>query len=184
MNLKEDNMALIYSLANLFRELSEKKKKTGYMRPKEFISTLKKQNGKRFSFIYYIYSYFSSFTVMFRSYNQQDAHEFLMYILNYISESFESKDKSEKKEKPTLIQEIFQGLQTTETKCMTCENTTSREEPFLDLSIDIERNSSISHCLKKLSKIELLSQSNKFLCEQCCSLQEAQKRYVHNILYL
>lgn len=122
---------------------------------------------------------------MFRSYNQQDAHEFLMYILNYISESFENMNKSEKKEsKPTLIQEIFQGLQTTETKCMTCENTTSREEPFLDLSIDIERNSSISHCLKKLSKIELLSQSDKFLCEQCCSLQEAQRRYEYIVPFI
>lgn len=35
-----------------------------------------------------------------------------------------------------------------ETKCLCCESVRSKEEDFLDLSIDIEQNSSITHCLK------------------------------------
>jgi len=65
---------------------------------------------------------------------------------------------------------------TNETKCLCCENITSKDESFLDLSIDIDQNTSITHCLKNFSKTETLEKQNKFHCEYCCSLQEAQKR--------
>jgi ubiquitin C-terminal hydrolase len=55
---------------------------------------------------------------------------------------------------------------------------TSREEPFLDLSIDIEQNSSLTQCLRNFSSEEKLAGSDKFYCDKCCSLQEAQKRCV------
>jgi ubiquitin carboxyl-terminal hydrolase 12/46 len=52
---------------------------------------------------------------------------------------------------------------------------TSREETFLDLSLDIEANTSISGCLRNFSATETLGGSEKFYCDTCCSLQEAQK---------
>jgi ubiquitin carboxyl-terminal hydrolase 9/13 len=48
----------------------------------------------------------------------------------------------------------------------------------LDLSIDIERNSSVTACLRQFSASEMLCQKNKFFCDSCCGLQEAEKRYV------
>lgn len=56
----------------------------------------------------------------------------------------------------------------------------SRDESFLDLSIDIERNSSVTACLRQFSASEMLCQKNKFFCDSCCGLQEAEKRYVLN----
>lgn len=53
----------------------------------------------------------------------------------------------------------------------------SRDESFLDLSIDIEQNSSVTACLRQFSASEMLCQKNKFFCDSCCSLQEAEKRY-------
>ena len=73
---------------------------------------------------------------------------------------------------------------------------TTRDESFLDLSIDIEANASISGCLRSVpsnqrrcvfiipacrrnfSSNEFLKGDTKFYCDGCCSHQEAQKRYV------
>lgn len=76
----------------------------------------------------------------------------------------------------TFVHSIFQGTLRNETKCLTCDTVTSRDEHFLDLPVDIEQNSSVSHCLRSISKVERLCGSNKFSCESCGSLQEAEKR--------
>ena len=54
----------------------------------------------------------------------------------------------------------------------------ARDESFLDLSIDIEQNSSVTACLRQFSASEMLCQKNKFFCDACCDLQEAEKRCV------
>ncbi|XP_073292567.1 ubiquitin carboxyl-terminal hydrolase 4-like isoform X2 [Primulina huaijiensis] len=71
---------------------------------------------------------------------------------------------------------MHQGTLTNETKCLRCETVTARDETFLDLSLDIEQNSSITSCLKNFSSTETLNAEDKFFCDKCCSLQEAQKR--------
>jgi ubiquitin carboxyl-terminal hydrolase 12/46 len=76
----------------------------------------------------------------------------------------------------TWVHKNFQGLLTNETKCLRCETVTARDETFLDLSLDIEQNSSITSCLKNFSSTETLNAEDKFFCDKCCSLQEAQKR--------
>ncbi|KLO20145.1 cysteine proteinase [Schizopora paradoxa] len=76
----------------------------------------------------------------------------------------------------TLVQDLFEGILTSETRCLTCETVSSREEAFLDLSIDIEQNSSVTACLRQFSASEMLCQKNKFFCDSCCGLQEAEKR--------
>ncbi|KAK8517383.1 hypothetical protein V6N12_016235, partial [Hibiscus sabdariffa] len=68
------------------------------------------------------------------------------------------------------------GILTNETRCLRCETVTARDEAFLDLSLDIEQNSSITSCLKNFSSTETLNAEDKFFCDKCCSLQEAQKR--------
>lgn len=78
----------------------------------------------------------------------------------------------------TFVQDLFEGTLTSETRCLTCENVSARDESFLDLSIDIEQNSSITACLRQFSASEMLAQKNKFFCDACGSLQEAEKRYV------
>ena len=38
----------------------------------------------------------------------------------------------------TWLQEIFEGTLVNETRCLNCETVTSRDEAFLDLSLEIE----------------------------------------------
>ncbi|KIW20108.1 hypothetical protein PV08_00683 [Exophiala spinifera] len=74
------------------------------------------------------------------------------------------------------LHELFEGTLTSETRCLTCENVSHRDEPFLDLSVDLEQHSSVTACLRRFSEEEMLCERNKFHCDNCGGLQEAEKR--------
>lgn len=74
------------------------------------------------------------------------------------------------------VHDIFEGVLVSETKCLTCETASQRDETFLDLSIDLEEHSSVTSCLRKFSAEEMLCERNKFHCDNCGGLQEAEKR--------
>uniref|UniRef100_A0A8C6T9M3 ubiquitinyl hydrolase 1 n=1 Tax=Neogobius melanostomus TaxID=47308 RepID=A0A8C6T9M3_9GOBI len=132
---------------------------------------------------------------LFDNYMQQDAHEFLNYLLNTIADLLQEERKQEKTNgrlangtldsqnnnsnaspAPTWVHEIFQGTLTNETRCLTCETISSKDEDFLDLSVDVEQNTSITHCLRGFSNTETLCSEYKYYCEECRSKQEAHKR--------
>lgn len=91
---------------------------------------------------------------------------------NFQSDEKNSSDSSGR----TFIQEIFEGSLISETQCLRCETITSRTEPFLDLSIEIENHTSLSYCLGQFSKNEMLCRDEKYYCSCCCSRQEAYRR--------
>ena len=74
------------------------------------------------------------------------------------------------------VHELFEGTLTSETRCLTCENVSQRDEPFLDLSVDLDQHSSVTSCLRRFSEEEMLCERNKFHCDICGGLQEAEKR--------
>ena len=76
----------------------------------------------------------------------------------------------------TWVHSIFEGVLTSETRCHACETLTFRDESFLDLSLEVEQNSSVSACLRNFSAPESLDDDNKFFCDACDSLQQATKR--------
>ncbi|WOK97636.1 ubiquitin carboxyl-terminal hydrolase 3 [Canna indica] len=174
---------LLTCLADLFSQISSQKKKTGIISPRRFVQRVKKENE------------------LFRSYMHQDAHEFLNFLLNELVDILEKESKTTKaspegsssgkiangpinplangaRKEPlvTWVHKSFQGILTNETKCLCCETVTARDETFFDLSLDIEQNSSITSCLKNFSSTETLMADDKFFCDKCRSLQEAQKR--------
>ncbi|KAH8835094.1 hypothetical protein DL96DRAFT_1489263 [Flagelloscypha sp. PMI_526] len=172
---------LFSALRSLFVHISTNPVEKGTVGPKVFIDKLRELNE------------------FFRSTMQQDAHEFLNYLLNRIVEEIEalgakenpndsvatfgshSASRSDPKSTSggvsnTLVHRLFEGVLTSETRCLTCENVSARDEAFLDLSIDIEQNSSVTACLRQFSASEMLCQKNKFFCDSCCDLQEAEKR--------
>merc|ERR1711959_630487 len=120
---------------------------------------------------------------LFRSYMHQDAQEFFNYLLNEMCDILEREKRAALPKTAvippdqlrTWIHDTFQGKLVNETRCLYCENVTSRDETFFDLSLDVEQNSSISACLKNFSSTETLGKEDKFLCDSCNGLQEAQK---------
>ncbi|CAI4228945.1 unnamed protein product [Auanema sp. JU1783] len=177
---------LVTCLADLFHNIATQKRRVGTIAPKRFITKLKRENE------------------LFDNYMQQDAHEFLNYLLNTISETLveernaendksnkngtlrkgpvsaaierKEEDKTNPKNEMTWVQDIFQGTLTNETRCLCCDTVSSKDEDFLDLSVDVEQNASITHCLRVFSETETLKGDQKYFCEICSSKQEAQKR--------
>ncbi|KAF8406016.1 hypothetical protein HHK36_008096 [Tetracentron sinense] len=175
-NLGDAEENILTCLADLFTQISSQKKKTGVIAPKRFVQRVKKQNE------------------IFRSYMHQDAHEFLNFLLNELVDILEkeshavkiSPDTSSPSENTangpkngqangvqkeplvTWVHKNFQGILTNETRCLQCETVTARDETFLDLSLDIEQNSSITSCLKNFSSTETLNAEDKFFCDKCC----------------
>jgi len=95
---------------------------------------------------------------------QQDAQEFFNWMRERMI-----------REVPQM-KGMFQGKIACETKCTWCEQVSERQEPFLDLQIQIRNHVSLRQCLKNYEKVEFLRGQNKFYCDKCCTLQEATKR--------
>ena len=74
------------------------------------------------------------------------------------------------------VQLMFQGELCTITKCGTCEYQSVREETFMNLSIDIQENVSLSYCMKKFSNKEYLKLGDNFQCDQCLTKQVATRQ--------
>jgi len=175
-------------LRDIFTALIESQSRTGVLSPQRFLDIFKRDNE------------------MFRTAMHQDAHEFYGLVLNDVISNVEAharltqeREENRKngvngnaltssslmKSKPLSgvgvpgtgwVHDIFEGVLTSETKCLTCETASQRDETFLDLSIDLEQHSSVTSCLRKFSAEEMLCERNKFHCDHCGGLQEAEKR--------
>lgn len=152
---------MLQALSDLFWEISSQSKVTGCVSPRAFIDRLRQDNE------------------LFRGHMHQDAHEFLNFLLNECCDNVEGELKQAGEWEPgkkTWIHDIFEGKLANQTRCLWCENTTNREECFLDLSVDVDQNTSITACLNNFSAKELLDKNDKFQCDRCGGLHEAQKR--------
>jgi ubiquitin carboxyl-terminal hydrolase 9/13 len=181
------NESLFSSLKDIFEAVIAHRSRIGVVSPHKLLEILRRDNE------------------MFRTPMHQDAHEFLNLLLNEVVENVEQfsksrlTDVSESAPNDTgltitsgavvpdrsstvsqinsgWVHELFEGTLTSETRCLTCENTSQRDEAFLDLSVDLEQHSSVTSCLRKFSQEEMLCERNKFHCDNCGGLQEAEKR--------
>lgn len=178
--------SLFTALKDLFATIITHQSHTGVVIPVKFLEVLRRDNEA------------------YRSPMHQDAHEFLNLLLNEVVEQVEaySKKLAEAAEgkgfanghdasiesnqtlvkptsaptNPSWVHELFEGTLTSETRCLTCETKSQRDEAFLDLSVDLEEHTSVTSCLRKFSEEEMLCERNKFHCDKCGGLQEAEKR--------
>uniref|UniRef100_A0A0N4ZYF5 Ubiquitin carboxyl-terminal hydrolase n=1 Tax=Parastrongyloides trichosuri TaxID=131310 RepID=A0A0N4ZYF5_PARTI len=194
--LHKDN--LLSCLADLFHSIHNQKRRIGTIAPKRFITRLKKENelfdnymqqDAHEFFNYLINALSESLSIDTKRVDKTNKNSHGKFNQNnygsinskrYTSpnliESFTSDGTSGETNELTWVQDIFQGTLTNETKCLNCETTSSKDEDFLDLSVDIEPNVSITHCLRVFSSTETLCGDQKYYCDNCCSKQEAQKR--------
>jgi ubiquitin carboxyl-terminal hydrolase 9/13 len=176
--------SLFSALKDIFEAVIAHRSHMGVVSPHKFLEILRRENE------------------MFRTPMHQDAHEFLNLLLNQVVENVEQFSKSRVQEignsetngltvnsgavvpdrssaipnSTGWVHELFEGTLTSETRCLTCENVSQRDEAFLDLSVDLEQHSSVTSCLRKFSEEEMLCERNKFHCDNCGGLQEAEKR--------
>ena len=143
--------SVLFSLGDLFASMQRShKRKKGYIGPQNFIQKVKRANA------------------MFRNNQQQDAHEFALFVVSQLVET----ERSLLKVKPGVasrIEAMFGGKFAVETCCLDCESKVVRQESFIDWSVDIEQSSSLRRCIENFSRPEFLVGSEKFHCEACCA---------------
>ena len=75
-------------------------------------------------------------------YSQQDAHEYLQFILNSLhSANVEEEDEKKSNNCACIIHNTFGGLLQSTVTCSKCKNVTTARDPFMDLSLDVRKDS-------------------------------------------
>ncbi|TKX22501.1 ubiquitin carboxyl-terminal hydrolase-like protein 11 [Elsinoe australis] len=94
-------------------------------------------------------------------YQQQDAHEYLQFILNSLhSANLETDEKEEKAEDcPCIIHRTFCGVLQSTVTCSKCKNVTTAKDPFMDLSLDVKIPGAAK--AKKENKISMTTGKDK-----------------------
>eukprot|EP00978_Attheya_sp_CCMP212_P008450 scaffold19858_cov56-Attheya_sp.AAC.7 len=118
----------------------------------------------------------------------QDPNEFAKLLFERMNEAFQ------KRTSQGLLPTLFGGHYTYKTTCLKCSGVSKRQESFMDLTLPIVDateivpskgkgskrtkllDTDVQKCLEKFLEHERLTGDNLYLCEQCESKQEAERR--------
>lgn len=142
----------------------------------------------------------SLFTVMwkifprFRGYQQQDAHEFMRYLLDRLHSELQgsrwpNQTRQQTNGKSTIVTLMFGGLLLSEVHCQMCGSFFKKIDPFLDISLEIpeqfrarskQKDAAVCRledCLRRFTEVEELAESEHYLCTQCSKRQPSTKQF-------
>ncbi|KAK0533057.1 hypothetical protein OC834_002384 [Tilletia horrida] len=123
---------------------------------------------------------------------QEDAHEFLRFLLEGMQRVCLAKAPSKLKPSnpltsTTFVHKIFGGRLRSRVHCLSCGYDSDTFDPFLDLSLDLRTGfggfgpaanlESINASLASFTRVEKLDGKNKYRCEKCKKLTAAQKQF-------
>lgn len=116
---------------------------------------------------------------------QEDAHEFLRYILDHMWKAclmnLDINTKTSKIDarikETTVINHIFGGYHRSQVLCLTCNSRSNTFDFFMDLILDIRNAKSLEEALKKFTQPETLENENAYKCSKCRKKVTARKRF-------
>ncbi|XP_071692392.1 ubiquitin C-terminal hydrolase 22 isoform X1 [Rutidosis leptorrhynchoides] len=129
-------------------------------------------------------------------YEQQDAHEFFMSVLDRIHEKQGNTRNANKDNADChcVVHRAFSGLLRSDVTCTTCGFTSTTYDPCVDLSLDFDtmfdrpispnkaqkstetRVSTLTSCLDLFTRPEKLGSDQKLYCQNCQEKQESVKQ--------
>ncbi|XP_060603431.1 ubiquitin carboxyl-terminal hydrolase 3-like [Ruditapes philippinarum] len=140
----------------------------------------------------------------FRGYQQQDAHEFMRYLLDRLHTEllallpYTATNNNSPfigpKGKSTIVTAIFGGLLQSEVNCLICGVESKKHDPFLDLSLDIpvqyhniksskgkenidQPVCKLAECLTHFTEVEELEETELYMCTGCKKKQRSTKKF-------
>ncbi|KAI8547664.1 hypothetical protein RHMOL_Rhmol07G0213500 [Rhododendron molle] len=114
-------------------------------------------------------------------YEQQDAHEFFISMLDRIHEK-EGKAWNTIRENgdcQCIAHRVFSGLLRSDVTCMSCGFTSTTYDPCMDISLDLNSNtpsSTLVGCLDLFTRPEKLGSDLKFFCQDCQERRDSLKQ--------
>ncbi|KAL9253370.1 Ubiquitin carboxyl-terminal hydrolase 25-like protein [Drosera capensis] len=109
---------------------------------------------------------------------QEDAHEFLRYVIDKCdSVCLRIKKLQEERggrgggEGENVVKEIFGGV-----RCTLCGARSNKDDDMMDVSLGIAGNNSVMDAMQKFFQAEDLDGGNKYGCEKCKKLVKAKKQ--------
>jgi len=114
---------------------------------------------------------------------QEDAHEFLRYLVESLQKSYLISRKVPKTidnytKETTPFNQIFGGYMRQDVVCMRCRHVSTTFQHFMDLLLDIRQADNIDSALGGYFKRENLGQGeNMYKCEKCKQKVPATKQY-------
>jgi ubiquitin carboxyl-terminal hydrolase 36/42 len=114
------------------------------------------------------------FAKHFRSGRQEDAHEFLRYLIEACNDVcvklYKARDRqggeASKSEPDTIIKDIFGGVLQSQVKCLSCGAESNKMDEIMDISLDILHASLLKEAFCRYFQSELLDGNNKYRCEK------------------
>ncbi|KAI9720073.1 MAG: hypothetical protein M1812_003200 [Candelaria pacifica] len=183
---------LFSSLKDIFEAIVAHQSRTGVVSPQKFLETLKKENEMFRTSMHQdaheflnlllneVVTNVETNTKRIEAENEQRSRQDDSKLDNALTSILAATSAPNSGTKSSTVtgwvHDLFEGTLTSETKCLTCENISQRDEAFLDLSVDLDQHYSVTSCLRKFSEEEMLCERNKFHCDNCGGLQEAEKR--------
>ncbi|KAA3453147.1 ubiquitin carboxyl-terminal hydrolase 25-like isoform X1 [Gossypium australe] len=137
------------------------------------------------------------FAEHFRFGRQEDAHEFLRYVIDACHNTClrlkklrrqGSEGGGEALNGNTVVKEIFGGALQSQVKCLGCGAESNKVDEIMDISLDILNSGSLKEAMHKFFQPEVLDGNNKYKCDNCKKLVAARKqlsiRQAPNILVI
>ena len=116
----------------------------------------------------------ANFVEIFVGYAQQDAHEFIHFLLDALHEDLKNNNDDS-----SPVSELFYGRTIS---IMTCTSDSSHSEQVEDLftclplTIPTKQPFTIEQCLKNLSVVQIPSANSEWFCTQCGQMRQSTKQ--------
>ncbi|KAF4386609.1 hypothetical protein F8388_006564, partial [Cannabis sativa] len=133
------------------------------------------------------------FSEHFRGGRQEDAHEFLRYVIDACHNTCLRLKKLRRiggsgSGGSSVVKEIFGGALQSQVKCISCGTESNKVDEIMDISLDVLHSNSLKDALQRFFQPEILDGNNKYRCESCKKLVPARKqmsiRQAPNILVI
>lgn len=123
------------------------------------------------------------FAEHFRLGRQEDAHEFLRYVIDACHNTCLRLKKLRRKgnndngpSTTSVVKDIFGGALQSQVKCLSCGAESNKTDDIMDISLDVLHFNSLKQALQNFFQPEVLDGNNKYKCDNCKKLVSARKQ--------